>query len=117
MAGKEQFKASDFIKVIPGSGGIISTIARRVGCNWYTAKKYIYKYPRVKQAYENELEEVNDMVVSILLQSIRDGNTQDGKWWLARKRKQEFGDSVEFTGEQKVVIEVVRDRNKISDTD
>ena len=57
------------------------------------------------------------MVVSILLQSIRDGNTQDGKWWLARKRKQEFGDSVEFTGEQKVVIEVVRDRNKISDTD
>jgi len=28
------YTAEQFIKAIPGSGGIISTIARRVGCGW-----------------------------------------------------------------------------------
>ena len=41
------YTAKQFIEAIPGSGGIVSTIARRVGCNWYTAKKYIDNYPTV----------------------------------------------------------------------
>jgi hypothetical protein len=97
MAGADQYKASDFIKVIPGSGGIIATIAKRVGCSWHTAKKYITDYATVQQAYEDECEEINDMVVSVILKSIKEGNTQDAKWWASRKRKAEFGDAIDVT--------------------
>lgn len=95
--GKELYKAQQFIDAIPGSGGIIATIAKRVGCTWHTAKKYIDEYTTIQQAYEDECEEVNDMVVSVILKSIKEGNTQDAKWWAARKRKQEFGDAVDVT--------------------
>jgi len=37
----DHYKASQFIAAIPGSAGIISIIARRVGCDWNTAKKYV----------------------------------------------------------------------------
>jgi hypothetical protein len=51
----------------------------------------------VHQAYEDECEEVNDMVVSVILKSIKEGNTQDAKWWASRKRKAEFGDAIDVT--------------------
>ena len=91
------YKAEDFVKVIPGSGGIISTIAERVGCDWHTAKRYVTNYKTVAQAYEDECEKINDMVVSVILKSIKEGNTQDAKWWASRKRKAEFGDAVDVT--------------------
>lgn len=96
-----KYKASDFIEQIPGSGGIITTIAERVGCSWNTAKKYITEYATVQQAYQDECERVTDMAVQTVLKSIRDGNTQDAKWWLARKRHREFGDRLkqEITGD------------------
>ena len=95
--GKPLYTAKQFINAIPGSGGIISTIAKRVGCDWHTAKKYITEYVTVNQAYEDECEEINDMVVSVILKSIKEGNTQDAKWWASRKRKAEFGDAVDVT--------------------
>lgn len=39
--GKNLYTAAQFIEAIPGTGGIISAIAKRVGCDWITAKKYI----------------------------------------------------------------------------
>jgi hypothetical protein len=95
--GKELYTAKQFIDAIPGTGGIIATIAKRVGCDWHTAKKYITDYTTVHQAYEDECEEVNDMVVSVILKSIKEGNTQDAKWWASRKRKAEFGDAIDVT--------------------
>ena len=41
MAGSNQFTAKQFIKAIPGTGGIISALADKVGCGWHTAKRYI----------------------------------------------------------------------------
>lgn len=82
-----KYKAQDFIKAIPGSGGIISTIARRVGCEWHTAKTWIDKSPRVRQVYDDEIESIIDLAESILIKSIKDGDSQDAKWFLARKGK------------------------------
>jgi hypothetical protein len=106
--GKTRYNVIQFIDAIKGSGGIISTIAKRIGCDWHTAAKWIAEYPTVGKAYQDECERVNDMAVGILLKSIEGGNTQDAKWWLARKRKQEFGDAVDVTsaGEAlKIVVE------------
>lgn len=96
--GKPLYTARQFINAMPGSGGIYATIAKRVGCDYATVKKYIANYPTVAQAYEAECETVTDMAVSVVIKSIQDGNTQDAKWWLARKRRSEFSERVELTG-------------------
>lgn len=100
-------------KKLPSSGGIISTICQRVGCDWHTAKEYITKDPDVKQAYEDEIERVKDLCESTLLNSIIGGDTNDAKWWLARKAKERgFNDTFEAEVKGEVVIRVVRDRVK-----
>ena len=109
MSNKDQYTARTFIQAIPGSGGIISTIAKRVGCDWSTAKKYLTEYPTVARAYEDECEAVADLAESVLITSIRDGNTQDAKWYLARIRRGKYAERYEFTGEDggPVTIRVV----------
>ena len=97
--GSNQYTAAQFIDAIPGSGGIVSTIARRVGCEWHTARKYIDEHPTVKQAYDNEREVLLDLSESVIVTSIKDGNTQDAKWLLSRMGKQRgYGDAVALTG-------------------
>jgi len=56
----DRYTAQEFIDKIPGSAGIVTTIALRVGCAWHTAKKYIEQHPTVKAAYDAECERVLD---------------------------------------------------------
>ena len=35
--GRSLFTAKQFVDAIPGTGGIIDTIAKRVGCDWQRA--------------------------------------------------------------------------------
>lgn len=99
MAGKNQYTAAQFIAAIPGTGGIISAIAENVGCTWDTAKKYIFEYSTIKQAYDNECERVTDLAESVLIKSIKSGDSADAKWWLTRKGKgRGFVERQELTG-------------------
>lgn len=82
-----RYKATDFIVAIPGSGGIISTIAKRVGCDWWTARRAIDSMPTVKEVYDSESETVLDMAESVLLKNIKEGDSADAKWYLSRKGK------------------------------
>ena len=85
MPGK-QFKAQQFIDAIEGSAGIISTIAKRVGCDWHTAKKYIKGYATVKQAYDDECERTLDAAESVVLGDIvKEKDVQTSKWYLMMK--------------------------------
>ena len=110
MANKDQFKTQQFIDVIPGTGGIISTIAERVGCTWHTAKKYIDGYATVKQAYENEKHKVDDKALSNVYADIGKGSIETSKWWIRMK----LGD--EFHPIEKQIVEVSWD-DANSDTD
>jgi len=96
VPGADQYRASDFIESIKGSGGIITTIARRVGCNWHTAKKYILKHPTVMAAYEDECAKNLDVAESVIVRNIqivakeqsdkkRAVDSADSKWYLAMK--------------------------------
>jgi len=96
--GATGFTAAQFIKAIPGTGGIVTTIAKRVGCSWQTAKKYVTEYPTIAAAYKAECETVVDMAEGILLKSIKGGNTQDAKWLLARLRREKYAERHEVTG-------------------
>jgi len=81
------YKARRFIDAIPGTGGIISAIARNVGCKWHTAKAAIERYPSVRKAYDDECEDVTDVAESMLIRAIRRGDVGAAKWWLTRKGK------------------------------
>ena len=94
------YTAQVFLEAIPGTGGIVSAIARKVGCDWNTAKKYIDQYPTVRAAYDAECEAMLDLAESTVLKNIKDGDTQDAKWYLTKKGKRRgYGDSMEVTGE------------------
>ena len=106
--GSDLYSAKQFIEAIPGSGGIISTIAKRVGCRWETAKKYIVEKPTVQKAYREECESIVDMAESTLIKSIQKGDTADAKWYLARKgRTRGYVERQEIEQSGEVVIKVV----------
>ena len=65
--GSNGYKAADFIEAIPGTGGIITKIAAKVGCSWGTAKKYIDEYATVQVAYQDECEKVLDAAESVVI--------------------------------------------------
>ena len=85
---RANYKAQDFINAIPGSGGIISTIAARVGCDWSTAKKYITDYPTVAQVHQDECEKVTDLAETEIIKAIRNGDTHTAKWYLTMKGRE-----------------------------
>jgi len=99
--GNGHYTAAQFIEQIPGSGGIISTIAARVGCAWHTAKKYITNMPTVKQAYQDECAKVVDLAESVIIGSIKDKDVQTAKWFLAMKGQDRgYVQRQEHTGEE-----------------
>lgn len=79
------YTAAQFIEVIPGTGGIISTIASRVGCEWHTAKRYIDKYATVQAAYKDECAKVVDLAESVVIGSIKEKDVSTAKWYLTMK--------------------------------
>ena len=86
MPGANQYRAQEFIDNIPGSGGIITTIAKRVGCSWHTADKYIKQYTTVAQAYADECAKVLDAAESVIVGDIVENKeVQTAKWYLTMK--------------------------------
>jgi hypothetical protein len=98
MSKTNMYTAAQFIKAIPGTGGVIRAIARNVGCAWDTAKKYIEDHPTVKAAYQNEREAIGDVSESLIYRNVQLAlekqdktrepvDTGDAKWVLSRKFK------------------------------
>mgnify|MGYP003616620577 CR=1 FL=1 len=74
-------------KAIADSGGIIATIAERLGCEWHTAKSYIEKYEETKSAYEAESESVIDLAESKLIENIQANDNTAILFYLKTKGK------------------------------
>lgn len=85
--GKPLFTTNQFIAAIPGTGGIITAIARKVGCDWHTAKKYIEQHPTVKLAYSAECEGVLDLAEAKLIEQVNGGEGWAIKYLLSTKGK------------------------------
>ena len=83
-----KFTAAQVIEHIPGTGGIVNTLAKRLGCDWRTAKRYVTEYPTVRAVYLDECEAAMDMAESVLMRSIQGGDIASAKWYLDRKRKE-----------------------------
>lgn len=87
------------LKAIEGSGGIISTVARRLDVAWSTASNYCNLYEETRQALKDELEKIIDMAEGGLFESVKDKNLESIKWLLARKgKKRGYSERTEVTG-------------------
>ena len=97
--GAKDYSTETLIEAIKGSGAVVSTIAKRLGCDWNTARKYINNNEEAQQAFTNEEETILDMCESAIYKSVQEGNTQDAKWILATKgKKRGFTERQEITG-------------------
>ena len=87
------------IEAIKDSGGIMSTIARRLGVTWHTADTWVKQYDETKQALQDEREAILDLAESTLFRNIKDGNSQDAKWLLSTMGKNRgYNERHEITG-------------------
>jgi len=79
------YRASQFIEAIPGSGGIISTIAARVGCHWHTARRFCMEVKAVREVYDDEVEKTYDMAEAVVLKALQKEDVPTAKWYLTMK--------------------------------
>lgn len=87
------------LEAIRNSGGIYSTIARKLDIAWSTARIKVEADPVTKQAYDDECERVLDLAEATIIKSVEGGDTSDAKWLLARKgKKRGYGDKLELDG-------------------
>ena len=101
----EKASVNKILKAIPGTGGLKSAIAVKLGVHYRTILNYEAKYETVKQAIEEEKEKILDKAESVLFVKIQDGDEDTCKWFLARKGKQR-GYSEKIDTEQKIAGEI-----------
>jgi len=87
VADKPHYTAQQFLEAIPGTGGIVTAIAKKVGCTWTTAKRYIDNHPTIQQAYNDECESVLDLAEAKTIQLIQAGDAQMIRYYLSTKGK------------------------------
>jgi hypothetical protein len=81
-------KAQDFIDATKGSGGFITTIARKIPCDRTTVYRAIEKYPTVKQAIADEKESMKDMAEGQLIKRINAGSDTAIIFYLKTQAKE-----------------------------
>ena len=92
------------LEAIKDSGGIMSTIARRLGVNWHTADSWIRESGELMEALKDEKETILDMAESTLLKRIKEGDEQSAKWYLSKIGKlRGYGDSLAIEGGIQIV--------------
>jgi hypothetical protein len=100
---KRKYTIEQFEAAIPGSGGIMLSIARAVGCDWYTAQRFINRHPTLKAIFEAEMETNLDVAESLIISNIKIARTKqvnsinnqapeivdstDAKWFVSKKGK------------------------------
>ena len=115
MANKNKMTAQQAIEAIPGSGGIKSAIAKRLGVHRHTVDRYLAIWPTFKMAYLDECESVCDMGESRIIQMMNDGDRAAIMWYLARKRRKEFGENLDLTsdGQSLQIVRIGIDSDKV----
>ncbi len=87
MNAKKTFSTSELKKAVQGSGGIISNIARRLKCDWHTAKRVIEANDKALIAYKDEEEKTLDLAESKLLENIGNNDNTGIIFFLKTKGK------------------------------
>ncbi len=94
-----RYTREQVLAAIRDSGGIISAVAQRLGCEWDTARRYIQRWAETRAAFQAERERVLDLAETALIRAIREGDVGTAKWLLSRLgRHRGFGDTLSVDG-------------------
>lgn len=89
----ERFTEENVLAAIKGCRTIVSTVAKRLHCDWWTADKYIKNWESTRLAYEAEKQMSLDMAESALFQNVDNGDVGAIKYFLSKKAKERgYGD-------------------------
>lgn len=92
---KKIYKKADIFEAIKGSGGIVTTVALVLNCDWHTAKANIEKYEETREAFSGELETGLDLVEGKAYAQAKNGDGAMIRFILATKgRKRGYGEAV-----------------------
>ena len=90
---KKTFKKQDILDAIKDSGGIVTTVALALDCDWHTAKANIERYKETREAFDGELETGLDLVEGKAYSQARNGDGAMIRFILATKgRKRGYGE-------------------------
>lgn len=82
---RPRYKKEEVLRAIEGSGGIVSVVAKRLGCHWNTARRYIDRWRETREAFSAETEVVLDMAEAVVVHEIKRNNVRVAQWLLTRK--------------------------------
>lgn len=74
MGRKQQYTAQEVIDAVTGTGGIVGTIAEKLGCTTRTVQNYIAEYPTVKEAWRSERLKLRSMGERTIAKQAQAGN-------------------------------------------
>lgn len=108
---KKIYKKADILNAIKDSGGIVTTVALALKCDWHTAKANIEKYEETREAFDGELETGLDLVEGKAYSQARNGDGAMIRFILATKgRKRGYGEAapqIPETEDNEITIEIV----------
>lgn len=114
MAGRKKkiFKKQDILNAIKDSGGIITSVAVALNCDWHTAKANIERYEETREAFNGELETGLDFVEGKAYAQARNGDGAMIRFILATKgRNRGYGENAplptEAAEDNELTIEIV----------
>lgn len=86
---KEYKKVSDekFLAAIPGTGGLYTVIAKKLGIARQTVSEYVKKNPTLAKAVEEEIESTLDKVESVFINACLAKDIQACMFYLKTKGK------------------------------
>lgn len=113
-SGWRKFPKDKVLKAIKDSGGNKLLISKRVGCNRDTLNQYLAAFPDLKRAYDEEIEELGDVVESKIVQGIQEGNITLAIFYAKTKLKHRgYVERQEVESTQPVVIHIDGDDAKL----
>jgi len=97
--GERRYKAEQVLEAIKDSAGIVSNVARKLGCDWHTARRYIDEYTSAQAAFDGEMQRVNDLGEIELIKLMQSGDLGAIKYRLSSKAKDRgYGEQMQITG-------------------
>lgn len=82
-----RIKKAKFAEALKDSGGIITTIANRLGVSRQAIYKYLERFPEFKQDLEDETEKILDMAEISLFSQVKGRDIGATKYLLSTKGK------------------------------
>jgi len=74
MSGQRRFSQQQVIDALIRNGGLKGATARALHCNRLTIRRYIDRYPAVKEAQEDAIEDTIDMAQGKLVEMVQQGD-------------------------------------------